>query len=163
MKIVLSFLLAAFLAGCATPGVQMPRGARIAPIGIVGDELDLRVVGTTIFQNKSERIDVSDWKMDEVAERAAISAIESAGLIAKPSPAGARKDIGTLSFVNFTSSYCFRAARKVCARQRGTPVPTTCSSLPGHRTRFPIRFSQRASTSPDTAYTSGLFWAGAAA
>lgn len=64
------------LNGCAlTPEEKMATyksGGKLVYLSLLGDSFDLSVTGTTVFNNDSNPIDVSDWKIDSYIQQAVI-------------------------------------------------------------------------------------------
>jgi hypothetical protein len=69
---IIALLLTAFLAGCATVGVEqvekLQPGTKVVPLSLLGNVLAIRHVGTTVFQNKRRDLDVTDWQIDNFGE-----------------------------------------------------------------------------------------------
>ena len=78
-----SVLLAVFLAGCATVGVekveQLKTGTTIAPLSLMGPTLAMRHVGTIVFQNERRDMDVAQWDIDKFTETSAARIIREGG------------------------------------------------------------------------------------
>ena len=83
MRALLGLALIAFVAGCATVGVerveQLKPGTRVAVLSVMGDRLAVRHVGTTVFQNERRDVDVPQWQIDRSTENAAARLIGTGG------------------------------------------------------------------------------------
>ena len=75
MRYLAVVVLGLLLGGCATVPVDIPRGTRIAPVSLVGSEMEFRFVGTTFLTNVSGKIDVRHWSVDKHIEATATKLI----------------------------------------------------------------------------------------
>ncbi|MCX7554854.1 hypothetical protein OS175_13320 [Marinicella sp. S1101] len=71
LKIIL-LLMIVLLKGCATQGVKtlaaIDETKRVLVVSTMGDDYELMHIGFTVFSNKFNTIDVSDWQIDDVVE-----------------------------------------------------------------------------------------------
>ena len=57
-----------FVTACGAPQIKestLPQTSRVGVVSLPGNELLFEKRGVTIFSNKTERIDVTDWHVDE--------------------------------------------------------------------------------------------------
>lgn len=105
---------AAYIAGVAcawfaaaaraeVPAAEPPAALVIA---LMGDETDLQRVGTTIFQNKSARIDVSPWLVPDRIEISVAEVLTTSGRM-RAAPANDIEIRALLSGMNAASSRLF--------------------------------------------------------
>lgn len=111
MRTCLTLILITFLTACATTGGGLPRHSKVVPVSLLGDTLDLRVVGVTVFGNSTTPIDVSDWHVDQQIERTAINLLGAGGLDSAIASPDLKKHIGTISFFNLIGSYSFSGGK----------------------------------------------------
>lgn len=86
------------LAGCATIDPQAVRtqtqGKTISIASTLGQDLELKWVGTTMFHNEYGLVSVPTWSIDEVAVNAVSSALQATGRYAAINKVGNIKRIG---------------------------------------------------------------------
>lgn len=108
--IALTIALAVWSSCNAAPAKLTPEKLRslgtIAVISLMGDEFLLHHVGTTIFQNRYNRAEVSGWEIDKYATEVATEFLESKGHTIKE----VQYDIETL-FKTYPAGWA-RAGRK---------------------------------------------------
>lgn len=94
-------ILIAFVAGCATAGVerveQFKPATKIVPLSLMGNNLKIWYVGTTIFQNADREIDVTAWQIDNYIEMMAAQLLQDGGKVTMTpiNTDRARKIVGT--------------------------------------------------------------------
>lgn len=71
------------IAGCASMGAekvdQLKSGTRVTALSVMGPQLAIRHVGSTVFQNERRQADVPQWQIDRYAEAAAGRLIGAGG------------------------------------------------------------------------------------
>lgn len=112
MRFLFVLILTTLLSACATPVANVPRNSKVVPISIVGNSLDFRVVGTTVFGNDKKLIDVSEWNTDEHVETTVRNLLNAAGTSTGKAVPGSKNLIGEMSFLNFTGSFSFAGGQK---------------------------------------------------
>ncbi|HET7831695.1 MAG TPA: hypothetical protein VFK88_01900 [Gallionella sp.] len=112
MRLLFVIVFTTLLAACATTGANVPRNSKVVPISIVGNTLDFRVVGTTVFGNDKKLIDVSEWNTDENIEDSANNYLRTAGINSGRAAPGSKSHIGAMSFLNFTGNYSFAGGKE---------------------------------------------------
>ena len=68
MRSIAVIFLAIAVTACGMPQIKedvLPRTSRVGVVSYLGDELEFRKRGLTVFHNKLEQIDVTDWRVDE--------------------------------------------------------------------------------------------------
>lgn len=86
VRLSVVLMASALLSGCAAIGLRSDLSPQdqqaIKSVGVVstiGNRLTMNYRGTTIFQNKSLVLDVSEWNLNAFANAEAVAAIESLG------------------------------------------------------------------------------------
>lgn len=68
------FASAQVLAACSAVGMdnirRIPAGARVLPVSILGERMALRQAGDSVLRHRRRELDVSDWQVDDYAEKA---------------------------------------------------------------------------------------------
>lgn len=93
----------AALAHAESPSAEPPTALVIA---VMGDEMDLQRVGTTIFQNKSARVDVSPWLVPDRIEISVAEVLTTSGRM-RAAPANDIEIRALLAGMNASSSRLF--------------------------------------------------------
>ena len=68
MRSIAVIFLAIAVTACGMPQIKestLPTASRVGVISLLGDELEFRKRGLTVFHNEIEEIDVTDWRIDE--------------------------------------------------------------------------------------------------
>lgn len=68
MRSITIVFVAIAVTACGIPKIKedvLPRASRVGVVSLMGDELEFRKRGLTVFHNKLEQIDVTDWRIDE--------------------------------------------------------------------------------------------------
>ena len=127
----LLFLSALFLSACATGPLSadlQKQVDNVAVVSLLGDRLQARVIGTTIFQNREDGFDISAWKFNQGTEKLFIEGFRAKGKKAfslNPPKAGldsalrAQAD-GMKSFLGTHNNEMFELLAKT-AEEKGAP------------------------------------------
>ena len=85
-KLIVLITSLSILSACAALDIRrsVPESAstgiqKVGVISILGDKFNLTHIGTTIFNNQSSTLDVSNWKIDDTAIHYAVKHLESTG------------------------------------------------------------------------------------
>lgn len=68
MRSIAVIFITIAVTACGIPQIKedaLPRASRVGVISLMGDELEFRKIGLTVFHNEIEEIDVADWRIDE--------------------------------------------------------------------------------------------------
>ena len=68
MRSIAVIFVAITVTACGMPQIKedvLPKVSRVGVVSYLGDELEFRKRGLTVFHNKLEQIDVADWRVDE--------------------------------------------------------------------------------------------------
>ena len=74
-----------------------PQKSKFVVVSELGETLQIRTVGLTVFGNASSTVEVSAWHVDDHAESAALAALRQAGYDASVGGAAARQAVGEVS------------------------------------------------------------------
>jgi hypothetical protein len=87
------------LGGCAT-GIKVvnsiPDAKRVLVISALGDKLNLQHIGTTVFTNKEDSVDVGTWHLNEAVEENFLKKVSSRFTFFRASDVPFRKAMGQL-------------------------------------------------------------------
>lgn len=93
-------LLIVLLTGCATVGSDkvalQPQNTKIVAVSLMGNQLKIRHVGTTIFSNAKHDLDVANWNIDQQIEDDADAFLQGGGkfVVVKPASMDYRDKFG---------------------------------------------------------------------
>lgn len=83
VRLLIALTVVTLMSACATVGTertaQLKSGTSIATLSLMGDTLPIRVVGTTVFQNKKAEVKVPEWQIDSYTELVAGRLIRADG------------------------------------------------------------------------------------
>lgn len=102
-------VLLGLLTGCTTMGVErvskLQANSKIVTLSLMGGTLAIRHIGTTIFQNEKNDLDVTNWQIDAYSESKAAQLVRGGGRFAviDAKTDEARKAVGGLDTDLWTS------------------------------------------------------------
>lgn len=100
MRFLPILLLIVLLSGCATVGSEkiglQPQNTKIVAVSLMGNQLKVRHVGTTVFSNAKHDLDEANWNIDQQIEDATNKLIQSGGkfVVVKPASTDYREKFG---------------------------------------------------------------------
>jgi len=93
--------------GCASSGVKfvqsIPDARKVLVMSFLGDNLNLELIGTTVFNNKHDAADVGIWSIDDAIEMSFSENVTSRFALVRAKSIPFRKDVGQLKSEGFTN------------------------------------------------------------
>jgi len=100
--LISSFIIVLLLSGCATMGADKvavkPQGTKLVVVSLMGNQMHIQHVGTTVFNNQKRDVDVEPWGIDQHIEDKANTLISASNKfsVVKATSADYRQQFGSL-------------------------------------------------------------------